>query len=194
MTQIDETLQNIGEPFRFLDLPGEIRNEVYSLLVVQDDPISLYTKNVPILPALTRVNRQVRNEARKVYYLQNTFQLRLNGTFNLSAYRKFIRKSGLEAEKISDNVTCIFDYYGRKIWTKHKVDFMRMVRQHYLYGGAWPKAVSFYSKFSACLAFWPSEINCMAKVVEMAENYKEEGMKWMAAKEELLEALAEEGL
>ena len=57
-------------PSPLLQLPGEVRNQIYYLVLTESEPISY---KVPLGPALLRTNRQIRNEARHIYYECNTF-------------------------------------------------------------------------------------------------------------------------
>lgn len=65
-------------PFRFLDLPAEIRNETYFMAFdcsepVLMDPESIESGYIPRMPPLLRVCRQIREETRKIYYSNHTF-------------------------------------------------------------------------------------------------------------------------
>ncbi|KUI63013.1 hypothetical protein VP1G_10131 [Cytospora mali] len=61
------------KPFRFLNLPPELRNYIYRLALVQPATTDLAAPQ----PALTRVNKQVRAEALSIYYAENKFSLLL---------------------------------------------------------------------------------------------------------------------
>ena len=71
-----------------LTLPAELRNRIFSLAVVRDDPIALTrltprgirtrTTSVPAPPSIARVCRQARNEVIPIYYGGNTFWLDRN--------------------------------------------------------------------------------------------------------------------
>ena len=76
--------------FRFLDLPPELRNRVYRMRLIADCAISIDAAT-PIAPGaayhvydpeaehqeevlpLLSINRQIRHEARAIYYTENTF-------------------------------------------------------------------------------------------------------------------------
>lgn len=58
--------------FRFLDLPGELRNSIYSM-AVDERAISLGSFAVP---AIARASRQLRQEFLPVFYAQSNFQLK----------------------------------------------------------------------------------------------------------------------
>ncbi|KAJ0116600.1 hypothetical protein J7T55_009750 [Diaporthe amygdali] len=71
--------------FRFLDLPPEIRNIVYSYSTVyraEADHLRV-SKCLPNLrqPPITRVNRQIRNECLAIFYEMHHFSLNLNVRF-----------------------------------------------------------------------------------------------------------------
>lgn len=77
-----------------LSLPPELRNEIYSLALVKDTPITVST-SLPYLkePALLAVNQQMRSETLPIWYSENTFQI--NGS---SPAVKLLRS--LSAEKL----------------------------------------------------------------------------------------------
>lgn len=60
----------------FLALPAEIRNRIYSLALVNPDPVripfSTY-KRLDLEPGLLATNKQIRAEAPKMFYAENTF-------------------------------------------------------------------------------------------------------------------------
>ena len=69
-------LINSVEPFRFLDLPPELRNRIYSMSMATDDTIWIPCSNSQDMqPDITRVNSQIRREALPVFYAENTFQM-----------------------------------------------------------------------------------------------------------------------
>lgn len=57
-------------PFRFLDLPAELRNRIYHLVVYR--PWSMRLRHFKP-PDITRVSRQLRNEALCIFFDVNTF-------------------------------------------------------------------------------------------------------------------------
>ncbi|KAK5168799.1 uncharacterized protein LTR77_006108 [Saxophila tyrrhenica] len=58
------------EPFRFMDLPPELRNRIYGFATHNEVPLRLRALKPP---AITRVSRQVRSESIPVYFDVNTF-------------------------------------------------------------------------------------------------------------------------
>jgi hypothetical protein len=71
------------QPFRFLDLPGEIRNNIYDLLLcswndeleLEPGPISKVSRRCPSYPAsaLLRANKQIQSEASDYMVKRNQF-------------------------------------------------------------------------------------------------------------------------
>ena len=73
---MDET--NDEKPCGFLKIPPELRNTIYTLTLVFDEPIEIKThtnERSPgdMEPALLAINRQIRAEALPVFYGMNTF-------------------------------------------------------------------------------------------------------------------------
>lgn len=59
----------------FLDLPPEIRNNIYEHALVEKEPIALDQEQgtYPAIPGLLSVCRQIRNEASAIWYMSNDF-------------------------------------------------------------------------------------------------------------------------
>lgn len=63
-------------PFRFLDLPGEIRNKIYFFALANSRPFTIKLQfGGSNTTALLRTNKQIYNEASSIFYRQNTFCL-----------------------------------------------------------------------------------------------------------------------
>lgn len=60
-----------AEP-HLLGIPGELRNQIYRLILVQDDPIKL-TPTDHEQPALLRTCKQIRDEATSIFIEENQF-------------------------------------------------------------------------------------------------------------------------
>ena len=59
---------------QLLSLPAELRNMIYNYALIEDDDIEIHTSTPPPPQlVLLQVNRQMRNEAIKIYYTQNEF-------------------------------------------------------------------------------------------------------------------------
>lgn len=73
-----------------LDLPAELRNQIYHYVVVDPERISIDLSNLDgpntKQPALTKVCRQVRAEAITIYYLDNKFNLTIPATMVNAKY------------------------------------------------------------------------------------------------------------
>jgi len=139
------------------------------------------------------VNRQIRLEARKVYYMQNTFDYAVPAGFCLTAYRKLVRKAGLDAEGFRGRVECTvgdFGYLFRDEW----LACLRMLRHFYLYGGKWPvvaKDVPAQDWRHYRAVSRNTETENMKKIIESAKASKAAGMSWKGAKGRLEEVASE---
>ncbi|MCJ1258606.1 hypothetical protein MMC24_006439 [Lignoscripta atroalba] len=63
-----------GNTFRFLDLPGEIRNRVYMLCLGSTKTFSIKTRVSSFDTSLLRVNKQICHEASSIFYHENVFR------------------------------------------------------------------------------------------------------------------------
>lgn len=85
-----QTSQTSKTPTNFLDLPGEIRNTIYRLVTVSDEPVqaqlrqvfkltpghkkrAVVTRKLPLEPPLSSASRQLRKEVLSIHYGENTF-------------------------------------------------------------------------------------------------------------------------
>lgn len=68
------------QPFRLLDLPPEVRNTIYALVLQQERVVVLQPANLRTQPtrmmALTQTSRAYREETLGLFYSINTFELR----------------------------------------------------------------------------------------------------------------------
>lgn len=73
-------------------LSAELRNEIYSLALYDDEPRNLLTDHPPLLQTC----RQIRNECHLVYYALNTFTMTITGDTqgqdSQSTALRFVRK------------------------------------------------------------------------------------------------------
>lgn len=68
----------------FLDLPAELRNQVYEQVLLEPDPMSIGTARWPRKePALLHASRQIRNDCLGIWYQGNRFQTSVKN-FNAS--------------------------------------------------------------------------------------------------------------
>ena len=63
-----------GGGLHLLNLPAEIRILIYREALVSDEAIDIDTTNRRV-PGLLQINRQIRQEARPLYFLENTFDI-----------------------------------------------------------------------------------------------------------------------
>jgi hypothetical protein len=76
--------QRIMTTLTFLDLPGEIRNQIYrQLLIVPPLSVPRLLGDPPIYPQILAVCRKVHNEAKQILYGCNTFLAHPNLLFGL---------------------------------------------------------------------------------------------------------------
>ncbi|KAA8568936.1 hypothetical protein EYC84_007912 [Monilinia fructicola] len=78
-------------PLTFLDLPGEIRNQIYYLLLViprlPSSRVYLLDRDPPIYPQILSVCRKVHDEAEQILYGSNVFVAELNFLVGLPRLR-----------------------------------------------------------------------------------------------------------
>lgn len=60
-----------GNPL--MRLPGELRNEIYRLVLVSNNQLRVTKSSIPTQPPLTMVSRQIRKEAIAIFYHENKF-------------------------------------------------------------------------------------------------------------------------
>ena len=77
-----QRLEIITSQFRFLDLPAELRNRIYNLVLADSDrvTITLKTKHTTGYPAITKISRQIRSEVLPIFYCATTFELLFHST------------------------------------------------------------------------------------------------------------------
>ncbi|KAF7194672.1 hypothetical protein HII31_03934 [Pseudocercospora fuligena] len=74
---------------RFLDLPGELRNRIYRLALIQKDNTRIAVSSTGFeRPALTRVNKQIRQESMPIFLYENKFTIDLP-RFKTNSYLRF---------------------------------------------------------------------------------------------------------
>lgn len=100
-----------SKDFRFVNLPGEIKNRIYRCAVVSPSPILLRVHNradtqrnmpdhalLPYMPAIGRTCKEVRREVSGIYFEENTFTF-TESTLNHAAIETFMKMSGDSAAR-----------------------------------------------------------------------------------------------
>ena len=117
-----------------LDLPSEIRKEIYRHLTVHESAINIATnsanstnkvfhtsvKLVPGLPLLTFTNRSIYDEVKSVYFQENTFTFRRNA-LQSEALRYLARKHGRWLDQVTS--VEISQYFYRRNSFRCELDF-----------------------------------------------------------------------
>lgn len=112
-------METISRPKGFLDLPRELRDEIYEYLVVKPTNTITMLELSPVFhnevsaaqPAISRVSKQIRAESLPMFYKRNLFTAELSNFLDLT-----IAKSWLEAIG-NHNAACI-RRLGLCGWTK----------------------------------------------------------------------------
>ncbi|KAL4886850.1 hypothetical protein BJY04DRAFT_176702 [Aspergillus karnatakaensis] len=63
----------MSKPPTFLTLPSELRNKIYTTLLVRNEPLKIWHHEANIDPTILRVNKQIHQEASFQLYSRNTF-------------------------------------------------------------------------------------------------------------------------
>lgn len=132
------------KPFRIMDLPFELRREIFSLVLRQSYPVLHFPSDGsadvlqgPVDVRLFAVSRQVYVEAVKVFYEENAFSISTDPSIYLKAMPLFMRQStGSEAPRPTDSIRrvhIIFPIIGtntdafRFLWKKF-CEFLKTCR------------------------------------------------------------------
>ncbi|KAI7361758.1 hypothetical protein KC354_g7824 [Hortaea werneckii] len=80
-----------------LSLPGELRNRIWRLLVVREEPILAFAaagtlQHRVVVPRLAHTGRSVRHEILSIYYSENSFIYEWTGRFNPVKHRMKIQQ------------------------------------------------------------------------------------------------------
>lgn len=78
-------------PCYLLELAAELRNRIYEYVLIKDKTITVSRHRIA-QPGLLRTCRQIREEARAIYYCRNAFKI-LRGSFGVSIVRLFFKQA-----------------------------------------------------------------------------------------------------
>lgn len=98
---------------RFLNLPGELRNQVYRHLLVSPNIIRLEGED-RAQPALLHVSRQLRRESASIYYSENIFKYRV---VDMAGQKMLPFRSLLLKYRIAQHHNFKWNLYGNISWT-----------------------------------------------------------------------------
>lgn len=102
-------METTSHPKGFLDLPRELRDEIYEYLVVKPTNTITMLENHNCFqneisaaqPAISRVNRQIRLESLPMFYKRNVFMAELSNFYDLSIAKNWLEAIG------NFNATCL---------------------------------------------------------------------------------------
>lgn len=104
-----ETPPETARHARLLDLPPEIRNDIYFYILLEEAPIDVPSSGKVVKPAVLKVCRQRRKEASPIYYGQNVFHVHadINHSY-FSGPEIWLRSLTLEARRSIRSLTLLF--------------------------------------------------------------------------------------
>lgn len=135
--ELDECQKtNVPErPFRIMDLPFELRREIFSLVLTQSYPVLQFQSDGsadalhgPVDVRLFAVSRQVFAEAVRTFYEVNTLSISTRPSDYLKAMPLFARQStGTEAPRPTDSVRRVRVSFGFVAGTSMDMDMFRFL-------------------------------------------------------------------
>lgn len=98
-------------PFRLLDLPGEIRNQIYELVLIQHIPVAVYAccARLQDPPAITQTSRQLRSETLSLFYQRNRFQFEIFSPEEPNTFTPWVNSIGPHNARSLRSVQIAFD-------------------------------------------------------------------------------------
>jgi len=102
--------------FSFLSLPGELRNQIYQLVILDSKPIDPWSIGFnQLTPGLFRANKTIHHEATPLFYLRNCFDFTSKPAEDVD---KFLRQTGQNNAAYIRHVRVgfpdlIYDWEGR---------------------------------------------------------------------------------
>lgn len=162
-----------GDP-PLLRLPAELRNMIYTLVVTRDDPVRTLEdgKTYPE-PELLATCRQIRQEARSVYYATNTFYCRVRDLDATTVF-EFVGRSSAHAK-----AGLRFGFGGKANWSNLKT-WLKFTYDTVVGGVAGHEAPAFSGRY----AYIHGTVMCF----EVMEKLKRKGWSWTEV-EDVLEDL-----
>lgn len=91
-----------------LELPAEVRNDIYSLALAQGKPTLVSTYGRSARASLLRVNRQIRSETLQVYYSSNAFRATIDDAM-IRGPMRWCNGMSAESLKAIQNFTLVFE-------------------------------------------------------------------------------------
>lgn len=85
----NQQLTNANTTASFLSIPGEVRNNIYKLILLDQDPIDprlRYDEQQKLTPGLLRVNKVVHDEASSLFYGHNRFDFTCLGPHQVASF------------------------------------------------------------------------------------------------------------
>lgn len=96
-----------SKPTPFLDLPGEIRNEIYRMCLISEIPIetNMQMRSEPTIHIrLLHVSQQIRTETKAIFWSENSFQFSAVG-FHANPRHHWLQKVGRDCSRLITNMT-----------------------------------------------------------------------------------------
>src|ERR1700761_7255173 len=104
-TPTPTTKKNVRD-LKFFDLPGELRNRVYRHALHQPDGITIDSQNW-LQPPMLLVCRQMREEAKSIFYKENDFSLHITGLKLTPQKEHWLWKGKINFQ---------FEFSGQAVW------------------------------------------------------------------------------